>query len=234
MAAIAALDDDVRRSLYEHVRARGRAGEPRAGRDRGRHLQQARGLPPRQAGRARGAALGVRAGLGATGGPRAAALRAGRGGHRRPGPRAQPRAAGLDPGRGGDHRAAGRARRGRRAAGGRRARRGPGRGRAGPAARRPGGRRARAGHQRGAAGPAGVRAVPGGGFGAAAQLPVPPDGGDGAGAGLRAEPRLPGRGDRGAERRRPGGRRAGAAAGRVLRGAARQPRARRPPRGPRR
>ena len=32
------------------------------------------------------------------------------------------------------------------------------------------------------------------GLGAAAQLPVPPDGRDGAGAGLRAEPRLPGRG----------------------------------------
>ena len=97
---------------------------------------------------------------------------------------------------------------------------GPRRGRAGPAARRPGRRRAGPGHQRGAAGPAGVRAVPRGRRGAAAQLPVPPDGRDGAGAGLRAEPGLPRRDGRGAGRRDRVAAELAPAAGRVLRGAA--------------
>ena len=98
-------------------------------------------------------------------------------------------------------RAGRRAGRAGRAAGRPRARRRARRGRAGAGPRRTDRRRAGPGHQRGRCWPGRVRALPRGRRGAAAQLPVPPDGRTRAGARLRAQPRLPRRRRRGARRR---------------------------------
>ena len=113
VAAIAALDDDVRRALYEHVRA---AGAPVTREEAATAVGISRKLAAFHLDKL--VDLGVlRSGFGPAtgpaGGPGAAPLRAGRGRHRGPGARAEPGAAGLDPGRGGDHRARRRARRGR-------------------------------------------------------------------------------------------------------------------------
>ena len=163
MAAIAALDDDVRRSLYEHVRG---AGAPVSREQAATAVGISRKLAAFHLDKL--VELGVlRSGFGP-----ATARRVGRA------PRlyepAEDDIAVRVPERSPellasilveavtterpDERAEAAALRVAR-----RARRGPRRGRAGPAAGRPGGRRARAGDQRGAAGPAGLRAVPRGG-----------------------------------------------------------------------
>ena len=91
VAAIAALDDDVRRALYEHVRA---AGVPVTREEAATAVGISRKLAAFHLDKL--VELGVlrvrvRAGDRPAGGPGAAALRAGRGGHRGAGARARAR-----------------------------------------------------------------------------------------------------------------------------------------------